>query len=339
MLKYRKELSWRQIMSYKTTDGLMRHLRQNGISISGSKQKRQLINSGYFHGYKGYRFYNTPNNRIPFISFEEIYATIQYDNQLKTLFYPKMMFIETAIKNISIECILNIVKSENIQEFYNIAVESYRTASPNLSQENKKKIQQKKLNLQNTIQSYLSKAYKNDNSKISHFYNNMSYSGVPLWSLFEIMTLGDVGYLLSCLTFNARDSISRKIGLNLSADTNRELVYKYVYLLKDLRNAIAHNSVVFDTRFNKVGITRPMKRCLENELNLPYVNFKTIGDYIFLICYYLKILKVTRTEIKAFVREFEKITDDFINKVSSNVSSIVIHPDYSSRMSTIKNYL
>ena len=43
-------------MSYKTTDGLMRHLRNNGIAISGSTQKRQLMNTGYFHGYKGYRF-------------------------------------------------------------------------------------------------------------------------------------------------------------------------------------------------------------------------------------------------------------------------------------------
>ncbi len=50
-------------MSYKTTDGLMRHLRESGIDISGSLQKRQLINTGYFHGYKGYRFFkNTQKN-------------------------------------------------------------------------------------------------------------------------------------------------------------------------------------------------------------------------------------------------------------------------------------
>lgn len=41
---------------YKSTDALMRHLRNNGIAISGSSQKQQLINTGYFHGYKGYRF-------------------------------------------------------------------------------------------------------------------------------------------------------------------------------------------------------------------------------------------------------------------------------------------
>ena len=35
-------------MSYKSLNGLMKHLRDNGITISGSKQKHQLINTGYF---------------------------------------------------------------------------------------------------------------------------------------------------------------------------------------------------------------------------------------------------------------------------------------------------
>lgn len=38
--------SWQEVfMSYKTIDGLMRHLRDNGIAISGSSQKRQLRNT------------------------------------------------------------------------------------------------------------------------------------------------------------------------------------------------------------------------------------------------------------------------------------------------------
>ena len=70
-------------MGYKNINGLMRHLRNNGISIAGSTQKRQLMNTGYFHGYKGYRFFRTSNNRLPFTSYEEIYATLQYDMSLK----------------------------------------------------------------------------------------------------------------------------------------------------------------------------------------------------------------------------------------------------------------
>ena len=63
-------------MGFKTTDGLMRHLRNNGISISGSVQKRLLVNTGYYHGYKGYRFFKTSRTRLPFSTYDEIYATI-----------------------------------------------------------------------------------------------------------------------------------------------------------------------------------------------------------------------------------------------------------------------
>lgn len=42
----------------KTTDALMRYLREEkGISISGSSQKRKLMNIGYYHGYKGVSLY------------------------------------------------------------------------------------------------------------------------------------------------------------------------------------------------------------------------------------------------------------------------------------------
>lgn len=170
-------------------------------------------------------------------------------------------------------------------------------------------------------------------------HKNMRYSDVPFWALVEIMTLGDFGFMLSCLDYSTRDTISKCLGLTLSCDTNRELIFKYIYALKDLRNAIAHNAVIFDTRFRGSDPSRPMIRCLEQEIGLPYVNFKTLGDYLILVCYYLQILKVPKTEIKAFIREFERTTDGYKNSVDTSISSIVIHPDLSNRINILKNYL
>ena len=325
-------------MSHKTTDGLMRHLRNNGILISGSTQKRQLMNTGYFHGYKGYRFFKNAQNSLPFVSYDEVYATIQYDSALKSLLYGKMMYIETAVKNIALEGILINANSENIQEMYNKVVSGYNNAPVTSSAEQRKKMQQNKLNLQNSIQSSLAYAYRKNNPKITHFYNNIGYSDVPVWALFEIMTMGDLGYLLSCLTFSVRDDISKRLGINVSSDTDRELIYKYIYTLKDLRNAIAHNAVVFDTRFRNIDPTNAMKQCLKLEMGLPYVNFKTLGDYVILMCYYMKLLQVSRTELKSFVRDFERITDEYKKLVNSNVAAIVIHSDLPARMTTLKNY-
>mgnify|MGYP000884720303 FL=1 len=326
-------------MSYKKTDALMRHLRDSGISIQGPKQKRQLINTGYFHGYKGYRFFGNAYRRLPFTSYDEVYATIQYDSDLKALLDGKMMFIETAVKNIALESILVNANSESIQDMYDKVVSGYNNAPTSATTEQKRKLQQNKLNLQNSIQSSLAYAYKKNNPKITHFYNNIGYSDVPVWALFEIMTMGDLGYLLSCLTYDVRDDISKRLSLNVSCDTDRQLIYKYIYTLKDLRNAIAHNAVVFDTRFRNIDPTSAMKQCLKLEIGLPYVNFKTIGDYIILMCYYMKLLKVSKTEIKAFIREFEKITDNYRQAVNPNVAAIVIHPDLASRMNILKNFL
>ena len=324
-------------MAYKTIDGLMRHLRNNGIAIQGSSQKCQLSNTGYFHGYKGYRFFQHSSRRLPFVSYEEVYATIQYDSKLKALFYDKMMFIETALKNIALECILNEARSESIQDMYDRVISSYKNSPANFTNEQRQKAQQNKLNLQSTIQSYLSKNYRESNPKITHFYNNPSYAGVPIWALFEVMTMGDFGFLLSCLTLDTRKAISKRLCLNTSCDTNLQLIYKYVYTLKDLRNAIAHNSAVFDTRFRKIDPTGAMKRCLEIEFSLPYINFKTIGDYVILMCYMLKRLKVSKTEIKAFIRSFERITEEYKQSVNLNVSDIVIHPDLQSRLQILKS--
>lgn len=326
-------------MSYKKTDALMRHLRNSGISIKGSVQKRQLINTGYYHGYKGYRFFGNSRRRLPFISYNEIYATIQYDSALKSLFYGKVMFIETAVKNIALERILINSNSESIQAVLDKVISSYHNAPSSATQEQRKRLQQNKLNLNKSIQISLANAYNKGRPQITHFYNNAGYAGVPIWSLFEIMTMGDFGYLLSCLTFDVRDDISRHLGLNLSADTNRELIYKYMYTLKDLRNAIAHNAVVFDTRFRNIDPSRAMKQCLMIEIGLPYINFKTIGDYVILICYYMHLLHLPKTEIKAFIREFERIIDNYKTQVSPAVSSIVLHPDLQSRLTILKNYI
>ena len=53
----------------------------------------------------------------------------------------------------------------------------------------------------------------------------------------------------------------------------------------------------------------------------------------------MKLLKVTKTEIKIFIREFEKITKEYENSVNSGVSRITIHPDLTSRMAILKNSL
>ena len=106
-----------------------------------------------------------------------------------------------------------------------------------------------------------------------------------------------------------------------------------------MRNAIAHNGVVFDTRFNNINITPAMESCLKNDVGLPYFNLKTIGDYIILISYYLKLLHVSKTEVKAFIHDFEKITAKYKKSVNPSIYTMVVHSDLQKRMTILKQFI
>ena len=53
----------------------------------------------------------------------------------------------------------------------------------------------------------------------------------------------------------------------------------------------------------------------------------------------MKLLKVSKTEIKAFIREFERLTDNYVNMVNASVSAMVVHPDLKGRMNILKKFL
>ena len=68
----------------------MQHLRENGIAISGECQRRELKNIGYYHGYKGYRFAGTSNNRFHITDFSQIVALNDFDMKSRRCFTPRL---------------------------------------------------------------------------------------------------------------------------------------------------------------------------------------------------------------------------------------------------------
>ncbi|KXS26317.1 Abi family protein [Bifidobacterium bifidum] len=95
----------------KTLDELMQHLYDNGIACSGELQKRELKNLGYYHGYKGCRFADIAKNRLHLQSFEQISSLNSFDMALKSLIYPRIIAVETALKNYTLEEVLQDAES------------------------------------------------------------------------------------------------------------------------------------------------------------------------------------------------------------------------------------
>ena len=264
----------------KTVNALMRHLRESGISINGSIQKKQLINFGYYHGYKGYRFYRNRNQSIPYTEFNQLIGVMEYDNALKAMMYPVLMFIETAVKNIVCN---EIVLGMNTASFEAI----FREKMSDFTE--KKDLMLRRLRLRDEVYKALSREYNNKNKMVEHFYNKGD--DVPIWAIFEILSLGIFSNFVYCLDTESRRSILKKLDMiDVACDSNYQLLPKILFELKSLRNAIAHNSVVFDARFKDQKVSPVLKGWLEKETGINNISFYSISDYLILICSLLKKL-------------------------------------------------
>ena len=106
-------------MKPKSINSLMSYMRdKKHISIQGSTQKKKLRHMGYFHGYKGYRYCNSPTALLPYSNFNELQAVYDFDMRVKAILYPQIMYLETALKNYALEEILNDVQSDRFADVY-----------------------------------------------------------------------------------------------------------------------------------------------------------------------------------------------------------------------------
>lgn len=305
---------------FKSINGLMKHIRNDAsktIEIGGSRQKKLLRLDGYYHGYKGYRFYRKADKKIEFDSYVQLHAVIEYDMALKTLFYPEIMFLETSLKNYTLEKLLETANSSKFNVIFDKLI--YESDTKDNSKKNYKFKQR------NNVYGKLTSAYMHS-SMIQHFYNKDNY--VPIWAIFEILTMGDFANLLSATNESFRKSLSLELRLNQPNDSNGKLLQSMIFILKDLRNAIAHNGVIFDCRFNQAFTSSrtgsAVKECLRNDIGLDCIDLNSIYDYGILVGYLLFKLDVPFTRIKRFGIGLKSIKEEIEKRVPRSISQVII---------------
>ena len=68
--------------------------------------------------------------------------------------------------------------------------------------------------------------------------------------VFEVINLGEFGVFLQCLNKNTRIAVAEDLRMHTTNhNQNGRIIEDIIFLIKELRNAVAHNSVVFDCRF------------------------------------------------------------------------------------------
>lgn len=333
----------------KTTDSLMRYLRdKKGIAINGSGQKRKLMNIGYYHGYKGYRYINKASNLVPYKSFDELIAIYEFDAQIKALFYPYVMQIETALKNYVLETVVNSVNSDSFIDVYSHLLDNYKlfstagkhfpTPQKRLQAEDKYKRELKRrLDLRNRIYKVQTDAFANGNKIAEHYLNKDT--NLPIWAIFELLSLGEFGHFVSCLNYPCRQSISTKIGIRKSDDSNALLTQRLIYAMKDLRNAIAHNDVIFDTRFRKGDIDNQVRNAISNVTGVLGLSFETITDYLVLIVYLLSLLKMSKNDMKRLISSYVDSTEKLRKTIPTSVFSQIIHTDNNTKIVALRKFI
>lgn len=303
----------------KSINGLMKYLREkHNMSIEGSYDKKRLKNIGYYHGYKGYRYIKKPTNRVEFSEFDELVAVIEFDNKVKSLLYPQVMFIETAIKSYALEIIIKEGKSENFSDVYSNLMTDYKSYNGIKYKEAYKK----RLDTFNRIQNTIAIKYATDNNIVSHYLKKDE--SIPIWAIFEIITLGEFGYLISTLELNVRKDISKDLGLNVAFDSEGILMQSIIFSLKELRNAIAHNNMVFDTRFKERNVNKLLIKVIEDDTKVKGLLFNCITDYIILVLYILKKLDKDNKEIIKNINDFIKYAENLEKSIPRQIYDQII---------------
>ena len=322
-------------MKPKSINALMAYMRsEKNIQIGGSIQKKKLRYMGYYHGYKGYRYCNTPTSLLSYNNFNELQAVYDFDMKLKSILYPQIMFLETTLKNYVLETILSGANSNRFADIYAKLMNDYKSYL--IGSDEYKKAITKRMAVRNKIYSVISRDYGRNNI-INHYYDKDQ--PVPIWAIFELLSLGEFGNFMSCLNLKIRRNISQDVGIKSSIDRDGKILEKIVYTLKDLRNSVAHNNTIFDARFQTGYVNKRIPNYISAETNIKNINFKTIVDYVILISFVMSLLKCNKTDILAFIRQFEDTCENLRKSIPMNIFSKIVYTDTKGKLSAIKNYL
>lgn len=273
------------------------------------------------------------SKRLPINDFSQIASLHAMDMQIKTLFYPYIMTIETALKNYTLEAVLSYAKSEDFDDIYKNCLTAYRGYHPNTG--DYKKSWANRLRLRQTVDGLI---FREQDKK--PFFKHFRDRGrtIPIWAIFEAMTLGEFGNFYACLDRPIKSAIVADLGMPAQFDSEA-LLLSIIFSLKDLRNAIAHNAIVSDVRFKTGGISKNIGKLLKSEAGIDSINFSDITDYVILVVYLLGLLKLPKTDRKRLVSGYEGILLRYKKELPRGIYGHFVRTEAQNKLKLLKKYV
>lgn len=243
------------------------------------------------------------------------------------------MFIETALKNIVCNESVQGLKSGTFEHLYKERMNDNTTNT---------KLQSKRLKLRNSVYSKLAARYHDeegsDNQMIRHFYNRGE--DAPIWVVFEILYLSDLASFFECLNSSMREHILKQLHMfDTSIDTNRNLLSIIVYTLKALRNSVAHNNIIFDTRFKDRKISPVLKGWVEKETQIQNITLYSLIDYIIIVCCLLKRVDFNAIRATSLLDKYKTENQRLQDNVTPEIYAQIVQRNVASKIVALETYL
>lgn len=196
---------------------------------------------------------------------------------------------------------------------------------------------ERKYKMRDDVYSSLTRAYRKGNI-VKHYYDKDTY--VPIWAIFEVITLGQFGVFVELLDAPVKLALSKVIGIPIKYNTDGAVLSKLIYMLQDLRNAIAHNGVIFDARYHgnrKVDLT--ISSWLQHETQVKGISFNSLTDDIVFIMMLMKKLKFRKPQLYSFIRNVQSIDSGLYKSIGSSLYMKILSSDARTKYKATEKYL
>jgi abortive infection bacteriophage resistance protein len=323
-------------MKGKTTNALMKHIRDNhGIEMNGSKHKRELMQMGYYHAYKRYRFVKSRAMPLQLSSFSEVKAIYDFDIKLKSLLYRPVVEFETVINNYAVD-VLAANYDTDLEYTINHQLTNYKRFSNGSNAY--KSAYKKYLRLKNILHETIADAYYRNSNPISHFINQSKY--IPIWAIFERISMGNTANIVDAMDVNLRINMAKKLGVyEYTKDPKADYITKTIFMIKDLRNAIAHDSPIFDCGFKTAKVDQGITQHLSGITGINNITFGFIIDYLLLLVYYAKQQKKPKREIRKYIMDFDVLIQQLDHVIQHKPSlDRILGSDIHLKINKLKEY-
>lgn len=279
---------------YKNSDELLKYIISKGISVNNEEDALNKIKTySYYSIINTYNdvFKNTNNEYEKNVSFDEVYALLEFDKNLRSIFLKYSLEIEIILKSLLAETISSRygIKEYLIKENFDDTInETIVTESINVINE--------EINKQN-----------GKHEAITHYIDK--YGFVPPFVLIKILTLGELSKLYAMLKQSDRQSISKNF--KLSDKVLRQIIINMTMI----RNICAHN----DRLFSFHSKFRISFKYIEKDYNENSVNI-----YMMMKCMEYLLPKEKKKEFIKLIKKEIKILDNRLNSIKiDNILNIM----------------